>query len=178
MKISVKQAGFSLVEILLVLGIIALLAISAFVIYPQVRDASNANREAQNLTTIISGIRNLFGNTSTYQGLTTSLVNQAGIFPKTMNSGILTTTQPIEHTGRGLVEISSWDADMRRFSIMYRDVPSQLCVKLAQNYGKDVDEVIVDGVTVKMAGSLGSNPVLTMTQCNSLDKVDINFIQK
>ena len=178
MSIGIEQRGFSLVEILLVLGLIALLAIAAFVIYPQVKDASNANREAQNLTTIISGIRNLYGNTSTYTGLTTGLVNQAGIFPKTMNSGVLAVTQPIEHTGRGLVEVSAWDVDQRRFSIVYRDVPSQLCVKLAQNYGKDVDEVLVANEVVKSAGSLGSNPVLTMEQCNSSDRVDINFIQK
>ena len=47
-----RSAGFSLIELLLVLGIIAILLVAAFVVYPQVRDRNQANVEVTNLATM------------------------------------------------------------------------------------------------------------------------------
>ena len=76
------QSGFSLVEILLVLGLIAILAIAAFVIYPQVRDESNGQEVAMGIRDIQIGISHLYGSSNNYNSLTTSTVVHAKIAPR------------------------------------------------------------------------------------------------
>ncbi|WP_117102748.1 prepilin-type N-terminal cleavage/methylation domain-containing protein, partial [Klebsiella pneumoniae] len=44
-----NKKGFSLLELLLVLGIIAALVVSAFVVYPKVRDARYIDIEAKHI---------------------------------------------------------------------------------------------------------------------------------
>lgn len=173
-----RQEGFSLIEILLVLAIIALLSIAAFVIFVQVREANDANTETQNITTIIVGVRNLFGARADYAGLTTDLANQAFVFPKSMNNNVHTPGQPIVHLGRGLVDVEPAGVNNRSFAVIYRDTPVWLCIKIAQNYGKNVDEVHVDGVVVKAFGDIGSNPGLTIAECNRDELSDVSFIQR
>lgn len=173
-----RQEGFSLIEILLVLAIIALLSIAAFVIFVQVREANDANTETQNITTIIVGVRNLFGGRADYVGLTTDLANQAYIFPKSMNQNVHAPGQPIVHLGNGLVDVEPAGLDSRSFAVIYRDTPKWLCIKIAQNYGKNVDQVQVDGVVVKSFGDIGSNPGLTIAECNRDDLSDVSFIQR
>lgn len=172
------QRGFSLVEILLVLAIIALLSIAAFIIFRQVREASDADTETRALTTIIASVRNLYARTANYDGLTTAMLNRAHIFPRSMNEGIYTPVQPIHHIGGGLMEVVPWDADNRRFAVIYHDMPTSLCVKMAQNYGQNVDDVLVGGVYVKSLGDVQSNPGLVMAECNRSSLVDVTFIQK
>ena len=82
-----NQGGFSLVEILLVLGIIAILAIAAFIIFPQVQASNRANTEQTNITTLAAGIKNLYGATRNYTGISATVVNQARIAPASMNGG-------------------------------------------------------------------------------------------
>lgn len=173
-----SQSGFSLVEILLVLAIIAVLGIAAFIIFSQVRDANRAHTESQNLTTIIVGVRNLYANRADYNGLTTGIANQAHIFPSSMNDKQYGATDPVSHLGNGLVDVEPWGANEKRFAVIYRDVPIEICIKIAQNYGKNVDEVQVNGVTVKAFGELGSDPGETLLECNRNELSEITFIQK
>lgn len=175
-----RSKGFSLVEILLVIGLIAFLSVAAFIIFAQVRDSNNANTETQNVTAIIAGVRNLYGIRADYVGLTTEIVNGARIFPRSMYAGAEPGVpgQTVSHVENGLVEVEPWGPDSRMFAIIYRDVPSSLCVKIAQNYGKNVEIVMVDEVEVKMQGDIGSDPAITASECSAEDESDVYFIQK
>lgn len=50
------QVGFSLIELLLVLGIVCILLVASFVIYPQVRDARLGNDEAARFSATAAGL--------------------------------------------------------------------------------------------------------------------------
>ena len=76
------RRGFSLIELLLVLGVLAFFLIAAFVIYPSVRDRNQANSEAQNLSAIKANVNTLYaGKGGNYRGLTPGVANQARVFP-------------------------------------------------------------------------------------------------
>lgn len=178
MKIKFKQQGFSLIEILLVIGLISLLAVGVFIIFSQVKDASDSNTESQNLTTIIAGVRNLYGGRADYTGINTNIVNGANIFPRPMNGGDYAPGTLIQHVAGGAVDVEPWGPGNERFAVIYRSLPTRICVKIAQNYGKNVERVMVNGVVVKDFGDIGTDPSRSMAACSEEALVSVSFIQK
>lgn len=63
-----KGKGFSLLELLLVLGVIAALIVGAFIVYPKVRNSQSIDAEAKNIATIRSGILALYASQATISG--------------------------------------------------------------------------------------------------------------
>lgn len=145
--LTLSKKGFSLIEMLLVLGVLAVLLIAAFVIYPKVRDQSQARNEATNILAIQTNVRNLYANKGgNYTGLGDGLgasdngiSNQARVFPPTMNGGDYSKEAKIT---------SSWGANVvvwkrpqvttplgtipanRSFGILYANIPPGVCVNL------------------------------------------------
>ena len=64
-----KRKGFTLVEILLVVGFIALAGIGIYTVYTKVQMSNAALQEGKNLDTIRAGTKNLFGGTQTYANI-------------------------------------------------------------------------------------------------------------
>lgn len=89
-KLKIKN-GFSLIEMLLVLGVLAVLLIAAFVVYPKVRANVIAEKEVKNIAMIQAGISNLYKGQSSFQSLNNTLLVNAKIVPESM---ISRTTQP------------------------------------------------------------------------------------
>ena len=155
-----KQRGFSLVEILLVLGIIALLAIAAFIIFPQVQAANRANTEQANITTMAAGIKNLYGATRNYGGTTPispTILIQAKIAPSSMYGNA---------TGATALT-SSWSQPVlvapvgtTQFSITYNAVPTEVCTRLVPGLLANFQTVTVGGATVT-----ANNPGGVVQEC-------------
>lgn len=55
-----SQKGFSLLELLLVLGIVAALIVASFIGYPKVRDARYVDVEAKHIGQIYASVRNVY----------------------------------------------------------------------------------------------------------------------
>lgn len=108
-----RATGFSLIELLLVLGVLAILLVAAFVVYPQVRDRSQAQTEAENIRAIQSSVRSLFAmKGGNYEGLgrgrsvnDRGIANQARIFPVRMNDGDYSQDAVIRSTWGGEVYV-------------------------------------------------------------------------
>lgn len=137
-----NQGGFSLVEILLVLGIIAILAIAAFIIFPQVQASNRANTEQSNITTIAAGVKNLYGATRNYSSVTNGVVNTARIFPPTMNGGVFGSTTPITSSWSETVTVAPGPStDL--FTITYAAMPTEVCTKLVPGLVQNFEAVTV-----------------------------------
>ena len=79
-----NKKGFSLLELLLVLGIIAALVVAAFIVYPKVQASQRAQAESNNIATIQAGVKALYTSASSFTGLTNTVAVQAKIFPDNM----------------------------------------------------------------------------------------------
>jgi prepilin-type N-terminal cleavage/methylation domain-containing protein len=154
-----KQGGFSLVEILLVLGIIALLAIAAFIIFPQVQAANRANTEQANITTMAAGIKNLYGATRNYNGITARTLIQARIAPSSMY-GNDTTATALTSAWSGAVTVAAAGTGDSQFVISYAGVPSEVCTRLVPGLLANFQTVTV-GTTVVSA----QNPTSVVGAC-------------
>ncbi|HCK7688078.1 TPA: prepilin-type N-terminal cleavage/methylation domain-containing protein [Salmonella enterica] len=90
-----SKKGFSLLELLLVLGIIAALVVAAFIVYPKVQASQRAQAESNNIATIQAGVKALYTSASSFTGLTNTVAVQATIFPDNMLSGTGNAAKPI-----------------------------------------------------------------------------------
>lgn len=131
-----SKKGFSLLELLLVLGIIAALVVAAFIVYPKVQASQRAQAEANNIATIQAGVKALYTSASSFTGLTTSVAVQAKIFPDNMLSvsGSDTAAKPI-NAFKGDVLIASDSTGPSKtsgssFTITYKNVPAAECTKI------------------------------------------------
>lgn len=139
-----NQGGFSLVELLLVLAIIAALAVAAFIVYPRVQAGRNATFESQLLSSAQAGVKALF-TTNNYDKLTLAAAYNAEIFPANMNISATS----IQNQWEGAVTVAPSAADGsagtalntadRYFKFGYTNVPTDVCIRLAgaavQNFG-------------------------------------------
>lgn len=180
-----QQQGFSLIEILLVIGIIAILAIAAFIIYPAVRSRTQANSEVQNLNAIKASINTLYSSTGgNYRTLTAGVANQARAFPSTMNGNNFSASAPIYSSWGGTVSLvvntaattaaqtpGGILAANRSFSITYADVPAAVCLPLVTGASVSFQGVRVGSTEIMASseggGQMGVDPALAAVACGS-----------
>lgn len=160
-----NKKGFTLVEILLVVGFIAIASIGIYVVYAKVNAGGQANAEARNLDVLRAGIKNLYGANKNYDKITEEVVNQAGITPDAMNRG-----KSIINTFGGAVTVKS--ADMGKgsnnaFEITYENVPPDVCAKLAPTAGAQFDTLTVGSSEAKKYGDNQIDPAMIAAGCNA-----------
>lgn len=130
-----SSRGFSLIELLLVLAIVAALAVAAFIVYPKVQAGRNADAEAKIIIAAQAGVKAMI-TTKDYRNITNEVAVNAEIFPAHMKFS----DTEIRNQWGGEVDIygSTTGATVptdpsrpaRYFTIRYRNVPTEVCIRL------------------------------------------------
>ncbi|MDS7803745.1 type 4 pilus major pilin [Klebsiella oxytoca] len=164
-----SKKGFSLLELLLVLGIIAALVVAAFIVYPKVQASQRAQAESNNIATIQAGVKALYTSASSFDKLTTSVAVQAKIFPDNMLVGSGTAAKPV-NAFKGDVVVASANtgpsaAQGSSFTITYSNVTAAECTKIiTAAAGNFYTAGVGTAGNVKAAGEV-LDVAKTATQC-------------
>ena len=163
-----SKKGFSLLELLLVLGIIAALVVAAFIVYPKVQASQRAQAESNNITTIQAGVKALYTSASSFTGLTNTVAVQAKIFPNNMLSGTGNTAKPINAFKGNVTLVAAAtgpsSAAGSSFTITY--VPAAECVKIATAAAGNFYIATVGTKVVKAAGGM-LDVAVTASACSN-----------
>jgi prepilin-type N-terminal cleavage/methylation domain-containing protein len=136
-----KQGGFTLLELLLVVGVGALLLIGGIATYRSVTETNRANDGIRMLLAINSEMQSLYQGQSNYGG--------AGDDQEAILQGLGVIPNPARHPFNGVMTITT-NADPSRYDVTFQDVPSSACVRMlrAVTDPDQVDQVEVDGTVV------------------------------
>lgn len=164
-----QKRGFTLIEILLVVGFIALAGIGIYTIYSKVTLNNAANTESRNIDTIRAGVKNLFAGAPTTTGLTNTVVNNASITPTNMvtagNPAIITNS----FGGAVTVTPTTLVATNDGFRITFPSVPGAVCTKLVTGTGSQFEQVTVGTTVVKTLGTNTSVNIANATTACAAD---------
>lgn len=154
-----KNQGFTLLEILLVIGIAAVIAIAAFMAWPAVQSSQRANAEQSRAMTIAAGVKQAYN--GRYSGVSNENVIRAKIPPSDMINGTA-----LNSSWGGTVTVAP-AATNTKFTITYDTVPENVCLKLAPGLGQSFENVTVGGTAIRDdAAGTAYNPAAVITQCS------------
>ncbi len=174
-----KVKAFTLVELLLVVGVISLGSVVAYITLPKVQATTRANREATNINTITAGVKNLYTGLNSYSslGANDNSGNQILINAKAVPDNMIEIYPDGAITGNlingfgGQVKVT---ADMigtiSVFKLRYDGVPDAECNKLASGVGNNF---LLVGITPE-AGLVTSNTVAK--PFNSSTPIDVSLV--
>lgn len=169
-----KQFGVTLIELLLVLVALAGVAITAFVIYPTVKN-KQLTREAGTQITLLASIAiENFVIKKNYTDFTNEFVIATGSLPEGLNNP---TGTEITHLWAGAVEVSRWNQSPSFYSITYNSIPSAACVDLINQIEGQFGYIEVNTDVVKDT-SVEPNLLTTtmIDSCNQQETADIMFV--
>lgn len=184
-----NQKGFTLIEILLVIGFIAGAMIIAFITYPKVQAQNRANLENQHIQAMAGGIKNLYSTAPNFDGLSVKTIVDARIAPEDMQ--IDKTNGKITNQWGGDITIdkTSFNGNNKFFFIQYEKVPTNECSKIASGAGASFVKVVINDTPTSTAADkvvkdytpgvttpLDIQPAVVATQCATSESNTVVFV--
>ena len=142
-----NKKGFSLVEVLLVLGFAAVLIAGAFLAYGHIKSKSIVQEELRNAQVLEAGIRGLYANKADYAGINNQIIINAGIVPKERIDGnyIISKFNGGSGSTPPRITVHPFVNTPRYMFIDYNNVPSDKCIEFGQLVAQSVDALNVNG---------------------------------
>lgn len=126
-----KRSGLTLIESLVVVGILLGIVAIALTLYGTVKDRLNVKNESENISFIYAQVSDLFSDETT-DDLENELAVQSGIFPKKMKI----TGDKVYNAWGGAVVVKGASSS-NGFTLEYKKVPKDgVCVDLVRNQRK------------------------------------------
>ncbi|KXS55093.1 MAG: putative type IV pilin protein [Marinobacter sp. T13-3] len=168
------QNGFVLTELLLTIGIVAVVLSAIAAVAIATGGSQSAQNEARLMDSAASKIRSLYASRPDYAGLTTEASVQLGAWPESM----VAAADDVRNTWGQPVTVENTGAGKRTFDIVWSNVPEESCSDFATAQTSAIG-IAVAGTEVysREPGSAADDPVdvaLVAAECNNAP-VDITF---
>ncbi|EHW2964808.1 TPA: prepilin-type N-terminal cleavage/methylation domain-containing protein [Escherichia coli] len=178
-----NKEGFSLLELLLVLGIVSALIISAFIIYPKVQTMYRVDRISKTIVGVKSSIKQLYQGQAYYDKGVANTNLRNTVFPENTythkNNGLPLNDYGGTYSIQG--QYSMHSGLYQGFSIDLTDVPSADCQRIISNVYASFEIVAVDAsIVFKVPFMFDDNAVefdrsTVAAACNKSSTVTMQF---
>lgn len=177
-----NKKGFTLVEILLVVGFIALAGIGIYTVFGKTNTSNKALQESRNINVLKAGIKNIYGGSQGYAGLSNSVLNDSRTTPDSMRQVPYSSPDSTITNMFGgpvlVIPTSLGGSGLNNgFRISYSKVPGDVCSKLVTMVEKNIEQITVNGNIVKAYGTGSLNVPVLATNCaaDTGNGIDIYF---
>lgn len=173
------EGGFSLLELLLVVGVGALLLLAGIATYRLVTQGNDVNDAVRVLTTIKSQTQKAYQGQNGYGAAGTDLVPIL-VAMQAFPAGVLDTNNLPIHPWGGAITIVSSNiiGDTRSFDIDFAGVPSDACINLGTVFDdRDTDFLAmqIDGAAAAVDGNGLITPTTLVPQCTANPTVNMTW---
>jgi type II secretory pathway pseudopilin PulG len=160
-----RQAGATLIEIMMVVALMAVITIGALVYFNSANESSKVQDATASLTALSSVIRNQFSTQGDYSGLTADVAMKFGNVPESMlvRSGTGSSATPSrfrhpwnQNTGAVALDTATTNVADDSFKITYAVVPAASCVDLMTRTYRHFDTAQVGGTVVTSVATITS----------------------
>lgn len=153
----IKQRGFTLTEIILVLIIASVLVISVFIIFKKVQRHEKIRTEISNLINLKGQIDSLFSSLPDYSTLSNSLLIESDLVPKGILYEDSLGKKWMRNSWNGNIIVSQYLSSPIYYSIVYQNIPVDTCsniISAAQKYFPSIK--VTGGATIKKNDSMAT----------------------
>lgn len=170
-----RQAGATLIEIIMVVALISIITIGALVYYNTAQQGSKVSEAVSGITALSAVIRNQFSTQGSYTGITSEVVAKFGGVPEslTVKTGTTPTLRHPWNAATTSIDIVTEDitASADGFKITLKSVPANVCADLVNKTYRHFIEVHVGSTLIEGVAT-------SATACGTGDDVDISFTQR
>jgi len=158
-----KSKGFTLIEILLVVGFIALAGIGVYIVYDKVTTSQAVNTENRNVDTIRAGAKNIYAGAKDYTGISQAVLANAKVVPDSMltTSGTPPSTT-INSSFGGTIAVAPVafnGGTNNAFTLTFSAVPADVCSRFVTTAAASFNKVVAGAQTVKDTSSTTGNAI-------------------
>ena len=135
----VNESGRSMIEMLGVLAIIGVLSVGGIAGYSKAMNKFKTNKVADQVSMIVTNIRTLYAQQTTYAGLNNSTAISMGVIPDELGTTGSTLTNPfngnvyVNSAVAGANMAGGSASDTKAFIVSYSGLSREACVTLATN---------------------------------------------
>lgn len=179
-----RQAGATLIEIIMVVALIAIITIGALTYYNSANQSTKVQETVSGLTSLTSVIRNQFSSQGHYLGLDEQVVAAFGNVPKTMR---VDDTDELKHSwssDASAVKIGPMTGDGANsdFYIQLADIPARACTDIVTKTYKSFSVLKgTKGTAPTSASGAYTTIAAAVAGCGGTSetaKVTMNFMSK
>lgn len=150
-----KQAGMSLMELMMYIGIASVILLTVVGGYNAVKTSSENSSEIKNIQSIIAKVRSMFAGKNNYTGVSATMLKNAGGIPTAMVSG----TNVVHSWSDTAITIAA-ATPPTSFNLTYPAVPTANCIELAQTLAGSVTNINIGGTA--LGTTVGTNDANTL----------------
>lgn len=142
-----RQAGATLIEIMMVVALMAVITIGALTYFNSANESSKVQEATASLTALTSVIRNQFATQGSYEGLTADVAAKFGNVPESMlvRTGSTARFRNPWNQGAGAVTIVPAETNSTddSFTVTFTKIPASTCTDLMTRTYRHFDKALV-----------------------------------
>lgn len=149
--IRASQAGMTLIEMLMVIGIGSLIVVGGFTLFGNTSEKNKATQMVRDYGTIKTAVNNVYAQQPNYQGINVATIAQSGAIPRNMLTGAARNGISSVY---GAVTLAPAGGNMQwAATFTGTNMPKAVCSSFVSSIIKSVRQIDINGTTLTSAST-------------------------